>query len=59
MADDCKEEMPFIRKKILINDLGNHVILIQGALHPSKESQNILIGRIIIKIFRRKVKGSV
>ena len=59
MDDDCKEKMPFLWKMILINDPGNHVIFIQGTLHPSEESQEILIGWIIIKIFRRKVKGSV
>ena len=59
MTDYGEEKIPFLRQMILINDPWNHVILIQGTLYPGEESQKILVSRIISKIFRWKVKGSV
>ena len=38
MADDGEEQMSLLRKMILVNDPGNHIVLIQGALYPSEES---------------------
>ena len=59
MAKCYEEQMPLLGKMILVYDPWNHVVLIQGALHPCEESEKIFVGWIINKVVRGKMKGSV
>ena len=59
MANCCEEQMPLLGKMIRVYDLGNHIVLIQRALHPCEESEKIFVGRIINKVVCGKMKGSV
>ena len=50
MDDGCEEKMPFLREMILIQHPGNHVVIVQTALHPCEESEKFLIGRIFYEV---------
>ena len=43
MADCSEEKIPFLLKMILVQHLGNHVVLVKCALYPSEESEKFLV----------------